>query len=119
MAIWPTSLPCMMLGATENKQDGALRSSMDAGPQKVRRRFSAVSRYVSVSITLDATQRGTLDAFFADTLAQGSLAFDGDDPFGGSTVEMRFLAPPAYTYAGKDGGQARWYYASLSLEILP
>lgn len=119
MAVWPAGLPCLTIDASEIRQDGTIRTPMSAGPSKARRRFSAVSRYHTVTITLDATQRTTLDTFYADTLGEGALEFDVADPFGGATVSARFTGPIGYTYRGKSGAAARWYLAALSLEILP
>lgn len=119
MPSWPSSLPCFFLGATDTRQDGAIRTPMDTGPAKARRRFSAVSRYLSAPVSLSATQRDTLDTFFADTLEEGTLTFDMDDPYDGASVTVRFTAPISYTYSGKDGSSARWFNAVLALEILP
>lgn len=119
MAVWPVTLPCLFLDASETMQDGSVRTEMSAGPAKVRRRFSAVSRYLTTSITLDATQRGTLHTFFTTTLGQGADEFDLADPFGGATVSARFLSPPSYGYKSRSSSGARWYIASIALEILP
>lgn len=119
MASWPATLPCPVIDATDARGEGAIRTPMDAGPSKARRRFSAVSRYVTAEIPLDATQRGTLDSFYADTLGEGVDAFDIADPFGGATVSARFSGPVSYAFRGKAAGGARWYMAAVSLEILP
>lgn len=92
---------------------------MDTGPGKVRRRFSAVSRYLSAPVSLSAAQRATLDTFYSVTLSEGSLEFDMDDPYDGAAVSVRFTAPPSYTYSGKSGSSARWFNAVLALEVLP
>ena len=59
---------------------------MDAGPAKARSRFSAVPRYLSAQIILTGEQRAAFDAFFSETLAEGSLPFDMADPKDGATV---------------------------------
>ena len=119
MAAWPASLPCLMHDAQETRQDGSIRTDMSAGPQKARRRFSAVSRAVTVTLVLSPDQRSVLDTFYAETLAEGSLSFDVADPFGGSLVAARFSGPISYTFRGHRGAGARWYFAAVSLEILP
>lgn len=119
MPTWPSSLPTFFPAATDSRQDGTIRTPMDVGPAKARRRYSAVSRFVSAPVALSAAQRTTLDTFYATTLSEGALTFDIADPFGGATVEARFTAPPAYSFSGKSGAAARWFNAVLSLEILP
>lgn len=119
MPSWPTTLPCLAFDASDARQDGSIRTEMGAGPAKVRRRFSAVSRYATVVLSLDATQRATLDTFYATTLAEGSLAFDVADPYDGSTVSARFTSPVSYQNRGKSGALARWFIASVNVEVLP
>lgn len=119
MAVWPATLPCLAFDTTDARQDGSIRTEMGTGPAKVRRRFSAVSRYATAILALDATQRATLDAFYATTLAEGSLAFDVADPYDGTTVSARFTSPISYQNRGKNGALARWFLASVNVEILP
>lgn len=119
MAVWPATLPKFSIEITEDRQDGAIRTPMDTGPSKVRRRFSAVSRYMTTQLLLTAEQRATFDTFFADTLGEGSLSFDYADPKDGSTVQMRFTLPPRFNSGGGYGGVVSVWIASLSLEILP
>lgn len=120
MASWPTSLPDISLSLTDARQDGAIRTPMGTGPAKMRRRFSAVSRYVEGSVILDNTERATFDTFFATTLAEGSLAFDMDDPRDGTTQSWRFTAPPSFVARKGNGSNVvTLWVATLSLEILP
>lgn len=119
MAVWPATLPKFNLDTQETRQDGVIRTPMDAGPAKSRRRFSAVSRYLSTDLILTGEQRATFDTFFDETLADGSLTFDMEDPKDGAIVQMRFTAPPSYVYAGARGGVVTIHIVSLSLEILP
>ena len=119
MAIWPPTLPTFNLDAQETRGDGTIRTAMDAGPAKARSRFSAVPRYLSAQIILTGEQRAAFDAFFSETLAEGSLPFDMADPKDGATVQMCFTGPPSYVYAGARGGVVTIHIVSLSLMILP
>lgn len=120
MAVWPTSLPDISLALTETRQDAAVRTPMDAGPMKMRRRFSAASRYVAGSVILDNTQRATFDTFFETTIEEGSLPFDMDDPRDGTTQEWRFTAPPSFVARKGNGSNVvTLWVATLALEILP
>lgn len=121
MPVWPGSLDDFMLGAKETLQHGVIRTDMDAGPVKVRRRFTAVSRFISCEIMLrTVAQRSAFDTFFNTTLAGGSLSFEHDDPKDGTTADYRFAGPPEYTYtkAGTGSGALNTK-VKLSLEILP
>ena len=116
MASWPSSLPdnLNVEGYTEARVDGTIRTQMDAGPEFVRRRFSATPTRVSGSLVLTDTQVATLDTFYQTTLNGGVDAFDWTHPRTGASVEMRFTSPPSYRAFSHDLWQA-----DLSLEILP
>jgi len=55
MPKWPSGLQqnLNVENFSNSMQDALLRSSVDAGPSKVRRRFSAVTEYVQGSIIID------------------------------------------------------------------
>jgi hypothetical protein len=114
--VWPDTLPQQLLvdGYSQSLADTTIKSEMDAGPAKVRRRYTAGVEPVSGMMLLTETQLGTLRTFYEDTLLGGSLRFSWTKPPAHSTAcEMRFTAPPSWT--GKKG----LYEIQLSLEILP
>ena len=117
MPAWPSTLPQLVAaqGYQESPPDTTLRSEMDAGPAKVRRRFSAGVRPLSVQLDLTAAEVETLDDFYRGDLQDGALAFDWVHPRTQAAVALRFLRPPAYRPLGSD---AAWQ-AALQLEILP
>jgi hypothetical protein len=116
MAVWPGSLPVIPLvdGYRENLPDVLIRTQMDAGPVRVRPRYTAGVRPIQGKISCDKTQLATLDTFFITTLAYGSLPFDWINARTGATFSFRFVKPPIYIPEHKD----RWT-VSLDLEILP
>ena len=116
-AVWPVSLPQRPLaqGLQERVPDTLIRTSMEAGPPKVRRRYTAGIRLFEMQLRLAASQVDTLDAFFEETLAGGSLPFDWEHPRTGAAVAFRFVEPPAYSPAA--GGQL--WTGTLRLEVLP
>ena len=116
MTSWPTSLPQEVLvqGFQEQPQPQTLRSSMDAGPAKLRRRFSAKIVNYKFQLLLDATQKATLDVFHDATLAGGSLPFDWVDHIGGGARSYRFTKPPSYAASSPTA-----FAAQLELESLP
>jgi len=114
---WPAGLPQLVAvdGYGEAPPDTALRTGMDAGPAKVRRRSTAGIRPLSVQLDLDAAQVETLDDFYVETLRSGALSFDWAHPRTQEAVTLRFVRPPAYRPQGSD---VAWR-ATLQLEILP
>jgi hypothetical protein len=117
---WPGGLPQnQFIAVADERQKGALRTAMDAGPAKMRRRFSAVVRAIICPIEMTGTQKGIFDTFFNTTLAEGALPFTWSDPATDATQNYRFTAPPKFTLdVGGEPG-ARLWKASLALEILP
>jgi hypothetical protein len=115
MVAWPNTLPAPLLDSfSESPPDNILRTSMDKGPDKVRRRTTADVRPVAFSLMLTKAELQTLDDFYVVTTFSGSVEFDFEHPRTLATVSARFVEPPAYS---ERGGVA--YLASVSLEILP
>jgi hypothetical protein len=122
-ATWPATLPDSFEvdSYNEAEADSLIRSQVDAGPAKVRRRFSGNVRPVQGRMTLTSEQLNTLRTFFRTTLAMGALPFDWHEhlPDGvdnGTAATFRFVEKPKY--APKDTG-GPYYTVDLSLEILP
>lgn len=117
MPTWPGSLPAAPQGDSYQEQapNTVVRSPMDAGPQKVRRRFTAGVRPFTFTWLLTKAQVATLDTFYNSTLSGGSLTFDGlNHPRTGTATTWRFTMPPTYTYLGPDA-----WKAITPLEVLP
>lgn len=116
MPAWPASLPQTPAWETnqETPPELALRTQMDAGPAKLRRRFTAGARDFSLQLRLVAAQVATLDNFFINTLAGGTLPFDWLHPRTSAAVQFRFKSPPGYSELG-----GTVYQVSLELEVLP
>lgn len=115
--VWPASLPQDVLveGYDEAMPDLALRTEMDAGPAKVRRRFTAGVRTFKVGSAMTRAQVATLDTFFVTTVQGGALSFDWTHPRTQAAATFRFTRPPRT--APEAGGQ-RWR-VELELEIMP
>ncbi|MGU3496344.1 hypothetical protein ACLBXM_20070 [Xanthobacteraceae bacterium A53D] len=62
-------------GYSEGVGDGRLRTPMETGPAKVRRRFLSAVRPVSVRVVLDLNQRLRLRRFWEEDTGGGSLPF--------------------------------------------
>lgn len=115
-AVWPASLPQRVLapGYDEQPPELTVRSPMDAGSAKVRRRFTAGPRPIRASVRLSMTQRQTLDDFFLTVLLGGALPFDWSHPVTGAPATFRFRSAPRLT-----ARTANLFDAALDLEILP
>jgi len=122
MANWPTTLPQCLNADTYNEviDSGFIRTSMDAGPDFVRRRFSAVTTKVNGQQFLTETEWATLMNFYNTTLGGGVASFNWH-PAGlheGSpqvVYDMRFLSPPARRPLA---GRYLWA-VDMAFEILP
>ncbi len=120
MVAWPASLPqSAFLKVAEVRQSAVIRTAMDSGPAKLRRRFTAAVRNLDVAMFLDGTQKATFDTFFNTTLAEGALSFDWTDPVTDSTISMRFREPATWNQIRTGTVANRLWQADLALEVLP
>ena len=113
MATWPATLPQKFLqsGFNDAEPDLFIVTQMDAGPPKVRRRFTANSRPMAGEMNLTVAQKGILKAFYRD---HGGGKFSFPDPDGGSALSVIFAAAPSY-------GSAVGLYIKVTLKftVLP
>lgn len=116
-AVWPGTLPQVVSwqGYARRVQDTVIRSTMDAGPPKLRARFSAsVDQQDLPVVYFTKAQWVLLETFYKTTL-QRVLPFEWTDPVTGSTVQFRFTKPPAFgAMLGPDT-----IPVTLSVEVLP
>jgi hypothetical protein len=137
---WPASLPQYLLTRSykETAPDLVIRTKMDAGPAKVRRRFTSGVRQIEGLLVLAQDQVATLDNFFLNDCQGGAVSFlwtyqrevqdtdapldtdlatdtDTRMPLSWLPATVRFVKPPQY----HDTGDGTHYEVSLSLEILP
>lgn len=102
-------------GYGSGEGDNVLRSSMEAGPGKARRRYTAVPKPVAGRIFVTDTQLGYFKTFYETTLLDGAYRFDWVDQDDGTTeVEMRFTSPPKWSPFSDD-----YWVVELELEIMP
>ncbi|MFW5909188.1 MAG: hypothetical protein ACOCUM_00300 [Thiohalospira sp.] len=121
MPTWPSTLPDKPLqqGYEEQPRKDVLRTSMDQGPAKVRRRGTAKPVRVPMELHLTSDQADTLASFVDDDLEDGTLRFDWEHPRTGDSVQFRFVfnsGEAPYTLSVVGG---TLYVASATLEILP
>ena len=115
MSTWPVTLPPPALNTLrEAPPNNIIRSSMDKGPDKVRRRTTANIRPISFTLKLTPEQVETLDQFYTITTSSGADEFDYTHPRTGDPVTARFVEPPQYSEVA-----GVIYDCGVSLEILP
>lgn len=112
---WPSTVPsCFILGSqNENIGDGLLRSQMDTGPAKIRRRSSAMPSTLSGSIKMSGAEIDALKAFVVGTLMGGALPFNFPNQRGGTSL-VRLAAMPTWQRVTGDT-----YLVGFSFEVLP
>ena len=111
---WPQALPATLLmeGLAAKRNSNVIRTTMDAGPKKARRRYTASTKTFTGRILLDVEQRFELEQFYRAALADGVLRFNFTDPQTLQTAEFRFTED--YTENSVDG----LFEISASLERL-
>jgi len=116
MPTWPSSLPDNPIqdGYEEARKDGRVRTQMDAGPPKVRRRFTAVVTEFPVRFHMRSSEVNTLEDFWETDLEGGTLRFDWTHPRKDTALQFRFVEP--YTVQSLGG---TLYEVSATLEVLP
>lgn len=110
MATWPTSIPITRENFREAPPDRVIRSDMDVGPAKVRRRSTVAVRPVSISLFLTDEQLDTFDEFY---LENDAISFTFIHPRTGATESARFTSVPDYVL------DETMYRVTVNLEILP
>jgi hypothetical protein len=88
-----------------------IRSQVDVGPAKVRRRYTKPITSVRASMNCSIVQVRTLISFFTTTCAGGVDRFTFTSPVTGQSEEYRFVEPPRFSPIG-----GLMWRADLSLE---
>lgn len=141
LPVWPVDLPQFVerQGFSEGFADGRLRTKMDAGPAKTRRRSSSAARPIQASVRVSVDGKMRLKRFWDEDTASGALPFLMPDPTadglalifddgsrlldqdGAPLLDTAWLLvlfgetpPNAIPAAG-----GAWYMVSFSLSVLP
>ena len=94
-SVWPIELPQSPLirGYNKTKLDSRLTTNVDAGPPKVRNRFTAVPANIRLNLVIDKEQMQVLENFYYTTLNNGVRLFEWVDPRTNQIKTYRFLSP--------------------------
>jgi hypothetical protein len=79
-----------MDGLAATRNSNVIRTTMDAGPKKTRRRYTTSTKTFSGRMILDSEQRHILERFYQAELADGVLRFMFADPQTLESAEFRF-----------------------------
>lgn len=90
---WPKELPQIMRleGLSGKLRTAVVRTDMDAGPQKTRRRYTVSQKDFSGSVVVTEAQRQILETWYEEILGNGALRFVMTDPQTLKPAEFRFL----------------------------
>ena len=116
---WPIGLDVKTIASAYDEQPPRIimRTPMDSGPAKVRRKLSTNTRIIPLDLRMTEAELETFDEFFMGTLLGGSLRFTWTNPRTGDAIEARIVVDdsqgPAYHYDGK------YCYVSFLMEVLP
>jgi hypothetical protein len=117
VADWPGTLPAapQLRGFEEQPANTLIRTEMDVGPAKVRRRITAGVRPHKMLFHMDAAQLEIFDQFYTDVLGDGALPFNFTHPRTGETKSFRIVSPPTYTTEEPD----EVWFVSIEMEQMP
>jgi hypothetical protein len=88
-ALWPDGVPCPnWRDYAISFGDGRTMTQIEAGPPRMRRRFSSMPDSATLSITMTRDQYAMFRFFFFTTLKSGSLPFWLRDPILDGTIML-------------------------------
>lgn len=113
---WPEGLPTApQVDSYEEKlPDNLIRTQMDSGPGKTRRRSTVDNRKFTMSFLYTAAQVEVLEAFILDDLAGGVYQFNFPHPRTGVMMNARFSALPVLAALG-----GLEYVVKVEMEKMP
>lgn len=113
MVAWPADLPQSPLisGFEIAEGEALVRTTMEAGVDKIRRRYTAVAIDYTWPLILSNAQKTSLGVFYQ---ANGALPFDMFEPALAEIRQFRFIEAPSYIPLS----HAHWATV-LNLEMLP
>ena len=118
-AFWPVDLPQEPYQdgpPSYTPQDNTIRTSTGSGPNKMRRRFTAVTEDVSIKMVITEQELATLFDFCKLTVAE-VLPFTWVDFRTGLPATYRFKA--GYSSIKQEWWAADYWTISIDLELLP
>lgn len=120
-AIWPLALPQkpQRSGYSKKIPNNLIRSDMDTGPAKVRRRGGAKPEQVTGTYILTSEQLAVLETFVKETIAGGALCFDYPHPQTGAHVRARLVGGSDSITEAQLWGNTNALQVTLTIEYWP
>ena len=89
---WPLKLPQVLMtdGLSAKKKSCVIRTEMDAGPAKQRRRYTVSTKEVTGTILLTTQQLLRFESFYDNEIGCGALRFQMKDPQTLEWAQFRF-----------------------------
>ena len=99
---WPLPLTQSFLvnSFNEDGPDHIIRSAMDTGPHKKRRRYTARVQPLTGSMLMTLTEYANFKDFFKTSIQDGALTFEMPDDVDGGTMEVKFRAKYQTVFLG-------------------
>lgn len=115
MASWPLTLPQYIDqdGYQEKLPKLFIRTAMEAGIPKRRRRFSSSVRPIQGQMLLTFAEMQIFEDFYMNDLAGGSQTFDWVHPRTQAPCVMGFTSEPSVS------AQGAAFILSMELEVMP
>lgn len=115
MAIWPLTLPQYVDqdGYAQTTKNPLIRTDMEAGPAKVRLRYTAVPEEFNISLVMTKAQFEAFITFFKQTIHYGADIFTWRHPVTRGLSNCRFTSMYNASPHGLD------FKVTISMEILP
>ncbi len=114
--LWPAQLRQFMSAPdfSTAPPDGRLRSPVDAGPAKLRRRVTVAIKPVSGSIRCDQDQMARLERFWLEDLRGGVLPFLFPDQVYNNALLCTEAGEPLLTEASDNLLVANWWLVQFA-----
>lgn len=117
MASWPATLPQSPLARSyqEVPPNNLLRTAMDVGPDKIRKRTTSEVRRFSFSMFFTQAQIEILDDFVQSTISGGVDSFTWKNHRTDDAATVRLVGIPSY----RELGGGNFYTVGMTIEELP
>lgn len=117
MATWPATLPTFSEILSDSYSEifpnNVIRTEMELGPAKLRKRGTAAPQVVAGNFFMTSTQVGILRTFYEDTISYGATEFDTIHPRTSAVISAQFMGQPQIARMG-DG-----WSVNVVIEVLP
>lgn len=94
MVSWPDTIPDCPNDWSESDKPIVIRSEVDVGTAKVRRRMTRALILGEAEFRLTKTDLAIFQSFFRVDCQSGAVAFDWPHPITGTPMTWRFREPP-------------------------